>query len=137
MGSEQSNETYLGLTNGDFGGLPIPAVPSECIGHDGNLARGRGPRIPAEAPSSSLNVRAYHSTFYRGWDKVSGFAGDSASSRPFSQTPPVPGMLPCTISCGERRTHRPAEAIELGLNARSYAGQRGDLEGLWREIGGL
>jgi len=136
---EQSNETYLGLSDTDFADNPYRRYRASQLDQMDNYRLSGVLGYSLLTQNKRLDIRAYHATFQREWNKVSAFAAGGSSLASVLADPTTPGHAPLyDILRGETDSSGPAESLMVGLNARSFSVQGGEvtgvLEGNWGPI---
>ena len=117
---EESNETYLGLADGDFERTPYRRYAASKLDHMSwtrtQIALTHSVRFDADV---DVSTTLYRNQIHRIWRKVNGFrdrAVDDVLSDPTSgQNAPYYGVL-----TGRVDSSRPGEAIMIGPNDRNF-----------------
>lgn len=127
---EQSSETYLGLSDADFEANPYRRYRASELDEMNTYRLAGVLGYSVNAADKNLTVQAYHTTYQRGWNKVSSFASGGASLAEVLADPTTPGHAPLyDILRGETDSSGAAESLMVGLNARSFSVQGLDTQG--------
>jgi Fe(3+) dicitrate transport protein len=128
FGTEQSRETYLGLTDADFA-----ANPYRRYGADENAlmtwwrSQGEAGYFVARGTIFDLQVRAYRHDFHRKWRKFNDFRGiqvrDVLAAPDVGQTAVFAAVLR-----GEADSVGPGQALLIGMNNRQFQVSGGQVE---------
>lgn len=119
---EESNETYLGLSQRDFEDTPLLRYPAS---QEGLM---KWTRTQAEVSLSSrpqenwlIRTVAYHHYLDRSWRKFNGFANGIDVHQLLLQDPTGgEGALYLSILRGESDALLPEEYLQIGINDRSF-----------------
>lgn len=124
IADEESNETYLGLTDSDFKENPN----RRYVASQNDLMVWDHQQIQLTHLFSNddfdITTRLYRNDFERSWNKINGFK-DGATSQDLQTVLAQPENFDdlYRVLTGERDTSRESEKIVLGDNAREYYSQ--------------
>ena len=127
--NEESNETYLGITQDDFNSNHLQryeASREDVFNWDHFQIRTDYVHEWSDNIFSQLTV--YRHNFYRNWDKLNGFADNTIDMRDVLNAPDA-GQNPDFLAVlkGERASG-PSETLRFGINKRDYYSQGINLE---------
>ncbi len=122
--TEQSNETYTGLTDADFSAAPqrrYRATQDDQMNWDHFRAR-LSHRVEVGS-GFSLETTAYRHQFDRVWGKVDGFVGERDLASVLAS--PTTGSNPIfySVLTGDADSSSPEEELVRGINDRTFLSQ--------------
>lgn len=127
--SEESNETYLGLTDADFRADPLRRYVTSQLDHMSNQRTSVSLQHRLEGPGFTLTTTAYRHDFHRTWRKVNHLGGSD-----LSDVLAAPGaarnQLYLGVLRGELDTQSALETLYIGPNRRDFVSQ--GLESVFR-----
>ena len=128
---EQSNETYLGVTDADFEDNPFRRYKASQLDQMNAYRYAGVLGYKLQTEQHRLDARVYHSAFQRAWDKVSKIGTSGSTLADIIASPDTPGHAPFyDVLKGEADSSGASDAIIMGRNARSYWVQGGDVQGV-------
>ena len=120
---EVSNETYLGLTDGDFRANPLQRYGASQLDRMKNHRTGFSLTHTIEpAPKLSITTTAYRSDFSRAWRKVNGFRGADLYGVLRNPADARNAVFAAVIS-GRADSSSAAETLLIGPNQRDFVSQ--------------
>ena len=130
---ERSNETYLGLSDGDFQATPTRRYAASQLG----LMKWSRTQIELAwqlQAGANFELRAvgYHHGFKRAWRKVSGFAGGPSLRDILDHPDAGQSAVYFAILRGEEDSLSPNQTLQMGTNDRRYQSYGGTATASWR-----
>jgi Fe(3+) dicitrate transport protein len=120
--AEESNETYLGLTDADFRENALRRYVTSQLDHMSSQRTQVTLTHKLEAPGFTLTTVAYRHDLHRTWRKLNHFGGstiDQVLANPNSAR----NRLYLGVLRGELDTSSPNEALFIGPNQRDFVSQ--------------
>ena len=120
--AEESNETYLGLTDADFRENALRRYVTSQLDHMSSQRTQVTLTHKLEAPGFTLTTVAYRHDLHRTWRKLNHFGGttiDQVLANPNSAR----NRLYLGVLRGELDTSSPNEALFIGPNERDFVSQ--------------
>jgi len=120
--SEQSNETYLGLTDADFRAAPLRRYVSSAFDQMSWHRTQVTLSHTLEAPTWSLATTAYRNDFNRVWRKANHFRGAAFADVLAAPTSARNAVFMAVLR-GEADSSSDAETLLIGPNQRDFVSQ--------------
>ncbi|HWB75727.1 MAG TPA: TonB-dependent receptor [Nannocystaceae bacterium] len=134
--NEDSDETYLGITRGDFGSTPYRRYAASARD---NM---RWWRTQAELAyvytnerALELDLRAYRHDFDRTWRRLDAFRGGPALADLLANPDAGQAAVYLAILRGEQDAVLPQQALLVARNARRFVSEGGQVAFRWRPHG--
>ncbi|MGE3675535.1 MAG: TonB-dependent receptor family protein [Polyangiaceae bacterium] len=135
---EISNETYLGLSDDDFGRTPLMRYSASQLDRmEWHRTSAALTHEISPLPNLKVTTQVYRHDFSRVWRKVNRFRGASIAS--ILETPDSPqNAIFYAILQGKAETTSPGETLLIGPNQRRFVSQGVDVRVGWdTSTGGL
>jgi Fe(3+) dicitrate transport protein len=120
--SEESNETYLGLSDEDFRADPLRRYEVSKWDHMTNQRTNVSLQHRLEGPGFTLTTTAYRNDFHRTWRKVNHLGGSDISAV-LAAPNSARNQLYMGVLRGELNTQSPLETLFIGPNRRDFVSQ--------------
>jgi Fe(3+) dicitrate transport protein len=124
LSNEGSNETYTGLTDGDFLVTPYRRYAGTQLDRlDWTRWAVQGDHTFQLGGGLALSTTAYHQQFDRAWRKLNGFAGGNPLEEVLAAPERGANQVYYQLLTGAADSTGPSEALVLGTNDRSFVSQ--------------
>lgn len=124
FGTETSNETYTGLTDGDFAARPQRRYAGSQLDQmNWEHWRLRATHRVDVGLHTRVETAAYRHRFERAWGKVDGFVGQRDFNRLLANPSAGANAVYYAILSGQADSSSPEEQLILGTNDRKFTSQ--------------
>lgn len=129
---ENSDETYLGLSDADFAENPYRRYVSSQLGHmEWDRQQYQLTQLLTWRDEVNLQLTAYRHDFKRVWTKLNRFAPGAPTLRDIFANPTGINAVFLAVLKGEQDTSNRLETLRIGTNDREFVSQGIQLQGDW------